>query len=41
MQELKSQIMFLVYAGNLQDLDTAIMTARNVKEGLVIANKNK
>ena len=40
-QELKSQIMSLVYAGNPQNLNDAITTARNVEGGLVMANKSK
>jgi len=40
-QELKSQIMSLVYARNPQTLEAAIIAARNVEGGLVIANKSK
>src|SRR6266542_2714571 len=40
-QRLKLQIILLVYAGNPQDLDTAITTVRNIEKGLVIANKSK
>ena len=40
-QGLKPQIMSLVYAGNPQNLDTAITTARNVEGGLVMANESK
>ncbi len=40
-QGLKPQVMSLVYARNLQNLDEAVMTARNVEGGLVIANESK
>ena len=40
-QKLKPQIMSLVYAGNPQNLNDAITTARNVEGGLVIANESK
>src|SRR6266498_2140961 len=40
-QGLKPQIMSLVYAGNPQNLNDAITTARNIKGGLVMANESK
>ena len=40
-QELKLQIMSLVYARNPQTLDAAISMAKNVKRGLVMANESK
>ncbi len=41
MQELKSQIISLVYARNPQTLDAAITTVRNVDGRLVMANESK
>src|SRR6266540_4584603 len=40
-QGLKPQIMSLVYMGNPQNLNDAITTARNVEEGLFMANESK
>ena len=40
-QGLKPQIMSLVYAGNPQNLNDAITTARNVEGKLVMANESK
>ena len=40
-QGLKPQIMSLVYVRNLQNLDAAITTVRNIKGGLVMANESK
>ena len=40
-QELKSQIISIVYAENSQTLDAVIITARNVEEELVMINESK
>ena len=40
-QGLKSQIMSLVYVGNLQNLNNTITTAKNVEGGLVMVNESK
>ncbi len=40
-QELKSQIMSIVYVKNPATLNTAITIIRNVKGGLVMANESK
>ncbi len=41
MQELKLQVMSLVYAKNPQTLDEAIITARNVERELIMINESK
>ncbi len=40
-QELKLQIISIVYVRNLTTIDAAITTVKHVEEGLEIANKSK